>query len=129
TGTRWTYTASGPVTKLAARLARLGPGEIVSVGAGARGRLGGGVPLRGVGAIPPRPLAPPGPGLPPPPPSPPAPAPPPAAREGGSARGANGRTAGRQPRPIDQKSAPKRSQGSRHSSVRSGSGVKNRFTA
>ena len=34
-----------------------------------------------------------------------------------------------QPRPIDQKSAPKRSHGSRHSSVRSGSGVNRRLTA
>ena len=41
TGTRWAYTASGPVTNLAARLASLEAGEGVLVGAETRRRLGG----------------------------------------------------------------------------------------
>ncbi len=40
-GTRWTYTASGPVTNLAARLAGLGSGDVVMVGAETRRRLDG----------------------------------------------------------------------------------------
>jgi class 3 adenylate cyclase len=40
TGTRWTYTASGPVTNVAARLAALGNGGAVVVGAATRDRLG-----------------------------------------------------------------------------------------
>lgn len=39
-GTRWTYTASGQVTIVAARLAALARGEEVLVGAGTRERLG-----------------------------------------------------------------------------------------
>jgi class 3 adenylate cyclase len=39
-GTRWTYTASGPVTNVAARLAALGEGDAVVVGAETRRRLG-----------------------------------------------------------------------------------------
>ncbi|MGH7277274.1 MAG: adenylate/guanylate cyclase domain-containing protein [Candidatus Rokuibacteriota bacterium] len=38
-GTRWTYTASGPVTNIAARLAALGDGEAIMVGAETRRRL------------------------------------------------------------------------------------------
>ena len=40
TGTRWTYTASGPVTNVAARLAALGEGDAVMIGAETRRRLG-----------------------------------------------------------------------------------------
>jgi class 3 adenylate cyclase len=40
TGTRWTYTASGPVTNVAARLAALGQGDAVMVGGETRRRLG-----------------------------------------------------------------------------------------
>jgi class 3 adenylate cyclase len=39
-GTRWTYTASGPVTNVAARLAALADGDAVMVGAETRRRLG-----------------------------------------------------------------------------------------
>ena len=39
TGTRWTYTASGPVTNVAARLAALGQGDAVIIGPETRGRL------------------------------------------------------------------------------------------
>jgi class 3 adenylate cyclase len=39
-GTRWTYTASGQVTIVAARLAALARGDEVLVGAGTRERLG-----------------------------------------------------------------------------------------
>jgi class 3 adenylate cyclase len=39
-GTRWTYTASGPVTNLAARLAALSEGDAVVVGSETAGRLG-----------------------------------------------------------------------------------------
>lgn len=38
-GTRWVYTASGPVTNLAARLAALGEGDVIFIGAETRGRL------------------------------------------------------------------------------------------
>jgi class 3 adenylate cyclase len=38
-GTRWTYTASGPVTNLAARLAALGDGDAVMIGPETRARL------------------------------------------------------------------------------------------
>ncbi len=41
-GTRWAYTATGPVTNLAARLAALGEGDAVIVGPETRGRLAGG---------------------------------------------------------------------------------------
>lgn len=40
-GTRWTYTASGPTTNVAARLAALGEGGAVIVSAETRRRLGG----------------------------------------------------------------------------------------
>ncbi len=40
TGTRWTYTATGPVTNIAARLAALAPGDAVLVSAETRRRLG-----------------------------------------------------------------------------------------
>jgi class 3 adenylate cyclase len=40
-GTRWTYTASGPVTNLAARLAALGEGDAVMVGSETARRLEG----------------------------------------------------------------------------------------
>jgi class 3 adenylate cyclase len=39
-GTRWTYTASGPVTNVAARLAALGDGDAVMMGEETRRRLG-----------------------------------------------------------------------------------------
>ena len=39
-GTRWTYTASGPVTNVAARLAALGDGDAVMMGQETRRRLG-----------------------------------------------------------------------------------------
>src|SRR5262249_9342771 len=39
-GTRWTYTASGPVTNVAARLAALGDGDAVMIGPETRRRLG-----------------------------------------------------------------------------------------
>ena len=39
-GTRWTYTASGPVTNVAARLAALGEGDAVMLGGQTRRRLG-----------------------------------------------------------------------------------------
>jgi class 3 adenylate cyclase len=40
-GTRWTYTASGPVTNVAARLAALGEGDAVMVGNETARRLDG----------------------------------------------------------------------------------------
>jgi class 3 adenylate cyclase len=49
TGTRWTYTASGPVTNLAARLAGLDAGEVVLVGAETRRRLEGEFPFEALG--------------------------------------------------------------------------------
>jgi class 3 adenylate cyclase len=48
-GTRWVYTASGPVTNVAARLAALGEGECVIVGAATAARLDGEVPLEDLG--------------------------------------------------------------------------------
>jgi class 3 adenylate cyclase len=39
-GTRWVYTASGPVTNVAARLAGLGDGDAIIVGPATRSRLG-----------------------------------------------------------------------------------------
>ena len=48
-GTRWTYTASGPVTNLAARLAALGAGDIVFVGPETGRRLTGELPLEDLG--------------------------------------------------------------------------------
>jgi len=41
TGTRWTYTASGPVTNIAARLATLGEGGVVLVGPETARRIAG----------------------------------------------------------------------------------------
>ncbi len=48
-GTRWTYTASGPVTNLAARLAALGAGDAVFVGPETRRRLGDELRLEDLG--------------------------------------------------------------------------------
>ena len=48
-GTRWTYTASGPVTNLAARLAALGEGEAVHIGPETARRLDGEFPLADLG--------------------------------------------------------------------------------
>lgn len=45
-GTRWTYTASGPVTNLAARLAGLGEGEAVIVGSETARRLDGEIAMQ-----------------------------------------------------------------------------------
>ena len=45
-GTRWTYTASGPVTNLAARLAALGDGDAVVVGSETARRLHGEFPIQ-----------------------------------------------------------------------------------
>jgi class 3 adenylate cyclase len=45
-GTRWTYTASGPVTNLAARLAALGDGDAVVVGSETARRLDGEFPIQ-----------------------------------------------------------------------------------
>jgi class 3 adenylate cyclase len=44
-GTRWTYTASGPVTNLASRLAALGEGDAVVVGSETASRLGAEIAL------------------------------------------------------------------------------------
>jgi class 3 adenylate cyclase len=48
-GTRWTYTASGPVTNVAARLAALGEGDAVIVGAETRRRVATEFPLLDAG--------------------------------------------------------------------------------
>ncbi len=48
-GTRWTYTASGPVTNVAARLAALGEGDSVVLGAETRRRLGPEFPAEDLG--------------------------------------------------------------------------------
>ncbi len=48
-GTRWTYTASGPVTNLAARLAALGEGDAVLIGPETRNRLDSTFPLYDLG--------------------------------------------------------------------------------
>ena len=48
-GTRWTYTASGQVTIVAARLAALARGDEVLVGAGTRERLGDEFPFDALG--------------------------------------------------------------------------------
>jgi class 3 adenylate cyclase len=48
-GTRWVYTASGPVTNVAARLAALGEGESVFIGVETRARLGEEFPLEDLG--------------------------------------------------------------------------------
>ena len=48
-GTRWTYTASGPVTNIAARLAALGDGNAVIVGEETRRRVAGEFPFLDAG--------------------------------------------------------------------------------
>ncbi len=48
-GSRWTYTASGPVTNMAARLAALGEGDAVIIGAETRARLGDAVVVDDLG--------------------------------------------------------------------------------
>jgi class 3 adenylate cyclase len=48
-GTRWTYTASGQVTNVAARLAALGQVDEAMVGAETHGRLGGEFPFEALG--------------------------------------------------------------------------------
>lgn len=48
-GTRWIYTASGPVTNVAARLAALGEGDSVVIGAATAARLDGALPLEDLG--------------------------------------------------------------------------------
>ena len=50
-GTRWTYTASGPVTNIAARLAALADGDGVMVGATTAERLPAGLPLEDLGDL------------------------------------------------------------------------------
>jgi class 3 adenylate cyclase len=50
-GTRWTYTASGPVTNIAARLAALADGEGVLVAAATAERLPAGLPLEDLGEL------------------------------------------------------------------------------
>jgi class 3 adenylate cyclase len=50
-GTRWTYTASGPVTNVAARLAALADGDGVLVGAATAERLSPGVSLEDLGEL------------------------------------------------------------------------------
>jgi class 3 adenylate cyclase len=50
-GTRWTYTASGPVTNIAARLAALADGDGVMVGAATAARLPAGLPLEDLGDL------------------------------------------------------------------------------
>ncbi len=51
-GTRWTYTASGQVTIVAARLAALARGDEILVGAGSRERLGNEFPFEALGERP-----------------------------------------------------------------------------
>jgi len=51
-GTRWTYTASGPVTNVAARLAALAEGEAILIGAETRHRLDGGFDVKDLGEQP-----------------------------------------------------------------------------
>jgi class 3 adenylate cyclase len=48
-GARWTYTASGPVTNVAARLAGLGIADVVLIGPETRRRLGDGLPVDDLG--------------------------------------------------------------------------------
>jgi class 3 adenylate cyclase len=50
-GTRWTYTASGPVTNVAARLAALADGDGVLVAAATAERLPSGLPLEDLGEL------------------------------------------------------------------------------
>jgi class 3 adenylate cyclase len=49
--TRWTYTASGPVTNVAARLAGLGEGDAIHLGAVTRARLGDRFLLEALGEV------------------------------------------------------------------------------
>jgi len=49
TGVRWTYTASGPVTNVAARIAALGEGGTVLIGAETARRVAGFFPMREIG--------------------------------------------------------------------------------
>ena len=51
-GTRWTYTASGPVTNVAARLAALAEGDAILIGAETQRRLDGGFDLEDLGEQP-----------------------------------------------------------------------------
>ena len=51
-GTRWTYTASGPVTNVAARLAALAEGEAILIGAETQRRLDGGFDVKDLGEQP-----------------------------------------------------------------------------
>jgi class 3 adenylate cyclase len=48
-GTRWTYTASGSVTNLAARLAALGAGDGVFIGPQTRARIDAQFPVEDLG--------------------------------------------------------------------------------
>jgi class 3 adenylate cyclase len=48
-GTRWTYTASGPVTNVAARLAALGDGDSILIGPETRRRVDEGFPVEDLG--------------------------------------------------------------------------------
>jgi class 3 adenylate cyclase len=50
-GTRWTYTASGPVTNVAARLAALAEGDAVLLGATTAERLPDSLPLENLGEL------------------------------------------------------------------------------
>ena len=50
-GTRWTYTASGPVTNIAARLAALAEGDAVLLGAATAERLPSSFPLEDLGEV------------------------------------------------------------------------------
>jgi class 3 adenylate cyclase len=49
-GIRWVYTASGPVTNVAARLSALGDGDAIMVGPATRSRLGDEFELEDLGA-------------------------------------------------------------------------------
>ena len=50
-GTRWTYTASGPTTNIAARLAALGEGDAILIGSETRRRLGDGFAIDDLGEM------------------------------------------------------------------------------
>src|SRR5262249_34066173 len=115
-GTRWVYTASGPVTNVAARLAALGEPDAIMLGPATRSRLGSEFPVEDLGEQPLQNVEQPvrvfrlaAPGPPP--------------RRPAAARWPLW------PRPTPQRPARNRPQGSRHSSVVSGSAEKNRFTA
>ena len=51
-GTRWTYTASGSVTNVAARLAALDEGDAVLIGPETQARLGDTFPMEDLGERP-----------------------------------------------------------------------------